>query len=166
MLSSSIGFASRISAFWASLCGAAGLLMLLLHAAFDRDMQVRRTYGVLGYLWVGAAILITVLPIRGPAGSLFLPWGFLCMSLGLTFFFFLMLRRPPRSTLFPYTTLFRSQGALVTRVGRPSRAGRRRRPREPHGRNDRRRVAAHDHRRRRVHPRALFRNGPAPAQAR
>src|SRR3712207_8139144 len=25
-------------------------------------------------------------------------------------FFFLMIRRPPRSTLFPYTTLFRSQG--------------------------------------------------------
>src|SRR5687768_18206346 len=25
-------------------------------------------------------------------------------------FFFLMLRRPPRSTLFPYTTLFRSRG--------------------------------------------------------
>src|SRR2546429_1734541 len=28
------------------------------------------------------------------------------------FFFFLMIRRPPRSTLFPYTTLFRSAGAL------------------------------------------------------
>src|SRR3712207_9180548 len=27
------------------------------------------------------------------------------------FFFFLMIRRPPRSTLFPYTTLFRSQPA-------------------------------------------------------
>src|SRR2546422_10456626 len=27
------------------------------------------------------------------------------------YFFFLMIRRPPRSTLFPYTTLFRSQGA-------------------------------------------------------
>src|SRR4030043_1447934 len=26
------------------------------------------------------------------------------------FFFFLMIRRPPRSTLFPYTTLFRSVG--------------------------------------------------------
>src|SRR5258707_113213 len=26
------------------------------------------------------------------------------------FFFFLMIRRPPRSTLFPYTTLFRSLG--------------------------------------------------------
>src|SRR2546427_9009411 len=28
----------------------------------------------------------------------------------LLFFFFLMIRRPPRSTLFPYTTLFRSHG--------------------------------------------------------
>src|SRR2546430_4271070 len=27
------------------------------------------------------------------------------------FFFFLMIRRPPRSTLFPYTTLFRSRQA-------------------------------------------------------
>src|SRR2546430_11444873 len=29
-------------------------------------------------------------------------------SLLFSFFFFLMIRRPPRSTLFPYTTLFRS----------------------------------------------------------
>src|SRR3712207_8623472 len=29
------------------------------------------------------------------------------------FFFFLMIRRPPRSTLFPYTTLFRSKFAPV-----------------------------------------------------
>src|SRR2546422_8620428 len=29
------------------------------------------------------------------------------------FFFFLMIRRPPRSTLFPYTTLFRSPGAAL-----------------------------------------------------
>src|SRR6266566_7570927 len=29
-----------------------------------------------------------------------------------SFFFFLMIRRPPRSTLFPYTTLFRSRPAL------------------------------------------------------
>ena len=28
-------------------------------------------------------------------------------------FFFLMIRRPPRSTLFPYTTLFRSRRFLV-----------------------------------------------------
>src|SRR6478735_10716538 len=29
------------------------------------------------------------------------------------FFFFLMIRRPPRSTLFPYTTLFRSHRLLA-----------------------------------------------------
>src|SRR5215469_18300157 len=29
------------------------------------------------------------------------------------FFFFLMIRRPPRSTLFPYTTLFRSPPPVV-----------------------------------------------------
>src|SRR2546426_6256234 len=32
------------------------------------------------------------------------------MLLVSIFFFFLMIRRPPRSTLFPYTTLFRSYG--------------------------------------------------------
>src|SRR5215204_989827 len=31
------------------------------------------------------------------------------LVLGGMFFFFLMIRRPPRSTLFPYTTLFRAQ---------------------------------------------------------
>src|SRR6266498_4803219 len=50
------------------------------------------------------------------------------------YFFFLMIRRPPRSTLFPYTTLFRSRRrarrrcALRPRTGcrgtRPRRAGR------------------------------------------
>src|ERR1022692_4691505 len=30
------------------------------------------------------------------------------VNIVLAFFFFLMIRRPPRSTLFPYTTLFRS----------------------------------------------------------
>src|SRR2546422_6374465 len=31
----------------------------------------------------------------------------------VSFFFFLMIRRPPRSTLFPYTTLFRSRDPIV-----------------------------------------------------
>src|SRR5574338_1231002 len=51
----------------------------------------------------------TVLPFRV---FLFL----LCLLLfiyssSVFFFFFLMIRRPPRSTLFPYTTLFRSRGS-------------------------------------------------------
>src|SRR5438876_6839275 len=35
------------------------------------------------------------------------------------FFFFLLIRRPPRSTLFPYTTLFRSVAHLVHRLFLP-----------------------------------------------
>src|SRR5438309_7754724 len=41
-------------------------------------------------------------------------------------FFFLMIRRPPRSTLFPYTTLFRSPG-VVRAAGARRRAFRARR---------------------------------------
>src|SRR5690349_23963441 len=37
-----------------------------------------------------------------------------CLDCGI-FFFFLMRRRPPRSTLFPYTTLFRSRHAVEPR---------------------------------------------------
>src|SRR3712207_7287829 len=45
-------------------------------------------------------------------------------------FFFLMIRRPPRSTLFPYTTLFRSTPAAGRRARRPAAgAGPGRRPR-------------------------------------
>src|SRR5258708_11849140 len=38
----------------------------------------------------------------------------------LFFFFFLMIRRPPRSTLFPYTTLFRSPSAFAVPLVRGS----------------------------------------------
>src|SRR2546430_13859268 len=43
-----------------------------------------------------------------------------------SFFFFLMIRRPPRSTLFPYTTLFRSRQTLPANLflnGTKSRDG-------------------------------------------
>src|SRR6185312_16485834 len=36
------------------------------------------------------------------------------------FFFFLMIRRPPRSTLFPYTTLFRSWCRIAPASAGPS----------------------------------------------
>src|SRR2546427_6904639 len=41
----------------------------------------------------------------------------LIMSSSFLVFFFLMIRRPPRSTLFPYTTLFRSRVIGVVLVG-------------------------------------------------
>src|SRR5476651_2748278 len=40
------------------------------------------------------------------------------LSLLFFLFFFLMIRRPPRSTLFPYTTLFRSSPKLWTNSSR------------------------------------------------
>src|SRR3712207_8851096 len=68
----------------------------------------------------------------------------------LSSFFFLMIRRPPRSTLFPYTTLFRSPLALPppgrptlpprpprVRQPRPARPGVRRDRRDRPGRRDR-----------------------------
>src|SRR5215469_18375429 len=51
------------------------------------------------------------------------------------FFFFLMIRRPPRSTLFPYTTLFRSRRLPVRRRVRHRRA--QDRPRHLPARRDR-----------------------------
>src|SRR5258708_34987703 len=56
--------------------------------------------------------------------SLYNIWLSCCDCYLLTiclFFFFLMIRRPPRSTLFPYTTLFRSTeaafaGSAVTAI--------------------------------------------------
>src|SRR5262249_61136146 len=49
----------------------------------------------------------TLLCHIAPPSSLCPPSHFIFPS-DLFFFFFLMIRRPPRSTLFPYTTLFRS----------------------------------------------------------
>src|SRR2546425_10216720 len=44
------------------------------------------------------------------------PRSFSHLSLHVTLLFFLMIRRPPRSTLFPYTTLFRSAYTAVDRA--------------------------------------------------
>src|SRR4051794_41617106 len=52
--------------------------------------------------------------------------GVALTSARLLVFFFLMIRRPPRSTLFPYTTLFRSRSRH--RDGRLARRAHRRQP--------------------------------------
>src|SRR5947199_8400311 len=56
-----------------------------------------------------------------------MPLRLLTLHVVVWFFFFLMIRRPPRSTLFPYTTLFRSRRTTRTArrsVGAPSSRGR------------------------------------------
>src|SRR3989441_11557181 len=66
---------------------------------------------------------------------------YVCVLVSLSIvFFFLMIRRPPRSTLFPYTTLFRSRETVGRR--RPPRPALYPRPLEPdrvHARRQRRR---------------------------
>src|SRR6266498_511652 len=57
-------------------------------------------------------------------GGVFAAPDSIAIDVAYSFFFFLMIRRPPRSTLFPYTTLFRS---------RPGRAGRHLRRLHPAG---------------------------------
>src|SRR6202041_4167204 len=44
-----------------------------------------------------------------------------CRFLATVLFFFLMIRRPPRSTLFPYTTLSRSKAAMARIVAESDR---------------------------------------------
>src|SRR2546427_9446356 len=55
---------------------------------------------------------------------------YVVLSFGNYFFFFLMIRRPPRSTLFPYTTLFRSTPCTHAGCGAPARGCSARRRRE------------------------------------
>src|SRR2546430_6131244 len=45
------------------------------------------------------------------------------VAMRIIFFFFLMIRRPPRSTLFPYTTLFRSHQQIIDLLGRVASGG-------------------------------------------
>src|SRR6266536_5719442 len=52
----------------------------------------------------------------------FICFCFLMVFFHLRFFFFLMIRRPPRSTLFPYTTLFRSRPANALNAVPPPNA--------------------------------------------
>src|SRR2546422_5196012 len=57
--------------------------------------------------------------------SPFCLYCYICLLRSFLMFFFLMIRRPPRSTLFPYTTLFRSRAARGHRRGGAGHAIRR-----------------------------------------
>src|SRR5260370_490219 len=72
--------------------------------AIDRDevvnLQEHRAVYVVCIFLFGSFALPSDLAVLCASGSpVSVPWPI---------FFFLMIRRPPRSTLFPYTTLFRS----------------------------------------------------------
>lgn len=85
LVATALGKGSWVGPIWGGLCSVTGMGLLLFHATVDAELQVRRTYGVLGYLWLAAALVITVLPINGPPGTQFFPYGFLFLSLALCF---------------------------------------------------------------------------------
>jgi ABC-2 type transport system permease protein len=80
------GFRPLIGVPGAVLFLAAGVAGLLYHAAGEKDMQLRRIYGVVGAALLAAGILLRLLPIpEGQVGGLFLPAGVPALGLALAF---------------------------------------------------------------------------------
>lgn len=65
-------------------CLVVGLAGLLLHAASDPDLQFRRMYGGFGFVWMGAGVLLALIPYQGVVGGLFLPAA-VCFAIALLF---------------------------------------------------------------------------------
>ncbi len=78
------GRGSAVGPGWASIILTTGLMGLLFHAAFDRDIQFRRAYMAFGYLALGIGAFLCILPYPIRPADQFGP-GYLCMSLGLLF---------------------------------------------------------------------------------
>jgi ABC-type transport system involved in multi-copper enzyme maturation permease subunit len=63
-----------------------GGALLLFHASRDADRQIRRTYGIKGYLWLVLGLLVLALPIRGwTLETRFLPYAFSAFTFALLF---------------------------------------------------------------------------------
>jgi hypothetical protein len=71
---------ARLGTGWASLMVAVGLCGLLLHAAFDRDVQFRRVYMVFGLGLLGVGGLLCLLALREGQQGLF-RYGVPCLLL-------------------------------------------------------------------------------------
>ncbi len=76
---------SWVGPTWGGLATLAGLGGLLLHAAGDSDLQIRRAYMSFAYLVLALGALLSVVPYKGPAFGLFLPYGLCLLLVGLLF---------------------------------------------------------------------------------
>src|SRR6266542_3627396 len=78
---------------------------------FTHIFSINTTEKLILLLWLHSSILLRSCEfVFFILNSSFVYYSFL-------FFFFLMIRRPPRSTLFPYTTLFRSAASAAPSGG-------------------------------------------------
>lgn len=78
------GLSQRIDLGWGLLILVVGMVGLLAHAAFDRDLQVRRLYWGLGLGLLAAGAVLCIVPTRVGVGALF-GLGYPCMGGGLLF---------------------------------------------------------------------------------
>jgi ABC-type transport system involved in multi-copper enzyme maturation permease subunit len=94
-----------------------GLAALLFHAFRDSDLQIRRTYGALGYLLAAGGVVVSALPIKGAAGAQFLPYGFCFLTLGLLFLLPFIRNETEEGWRRPALRTLGSLGASATLIG-------------------------------------------------
>jgi ABC-type transport system involved in multi-copper enzyme maturation permease subunit len=63
---------------------ALGIIGMLSHAVYDRELQIRRIYWVIGLLLLAGGVFLCLVPWDGPVGVLFFQ-GFPCLALALFF---------------------------------------------------------------------------------
>jgi ABC-type transport system involved in multi-copper enzyme maturation permease subunit len=85
LLAGAFKWRSNVSPAWGVVFFVTGLCGLLYHAAVDTDIQWRRTYGTIGFCWILAGMICSVVPVESEMGSLFMPHGMVCFALGLFF---------------------------------------------------------------------------------
>ncbi len=78
------GRASIVPLTFAVLCFCFGLAGMLFHAAFERELELRRIYLFLGFGLLGVGFIVSLLRYKEEGGSLF-GIGYLLMILGLIF---------------------------------------------------------------------------------
>jgi hypothetical protein len=78
------GMAVRVSTGWALFCLALGLCGLLFHAAFDRDLQIRRMYMIFGFVTLVLGVGLALYPYPNAVGDQ-LRWGVLFLTIALLF---------------------------------------------------------------------------------
>jgi ABC-type transport system involved in multi-copper enzyme maturation permease subunit len=85
VFASAANIASRINPALGGLFLIVGVACLLFHAARDAEPQVRWLYRIIGYMWLAVGVVVTLLPFKGQPGTLFLPYGYVCLVLALLF---------------------------------------------------------------------------------
>ena len=108
------GAGARVSTGWAVLALTLGLSMMLFHAAFDRDVQLRRLYMTFGIAVVGLGFILCVLPFPEKVGGLF-RWAVPCLLIGLLFLIS-FLRNEDDPSIRNYAQLFLGVDGVVLAV--------------------------------------------------